>query len=101
MKKITSGFTLIELLIVLAIIGILAAIAIPAYEQHQQKQLRSIGGVTQVNDDSNIHKDSSGVYNTVCVEGYKFIARTSSSGGGLSQIIDSNGHGIPCGLKNN
>lgn len=69
--KYFKGFTLAELLIVIAIIAILAAVAAPMFNKNS-------------NEDG-----------TVCKGGYKFVGITSRS----PQILDSNGHGIPCTMK--
>lgn len=66
--KRNRGFTVIELMIVLAIIGIIAAVVVPLLTQ-------------SANSDG-----------TVCKGGYKFTGRDARA----VQIIDAQGHGIPC-----
>lgn len=70
--KRNRGFTLIELIILMAILGIFAAVAIPMFTSR--------------------HSNSDG---TICKGGYKFTGRDSRA----VQIIDSQGHGIPCNAQ--
>lgn len=73
-----NGFTLIELMIVVAIIGILTALIFPW-----------IGS-----SDSNVsHSWRTGSVESRCIEGYKFLVGQRSS---PAQILDAQGHGIPC-----
>lgn len=70
-----KGFTIIEAMIVLAITGIIASVAVPAFQAH--KAGRPVE------------------YGVVCKSGYKFTS-TGYRNSGLVQIIDEQGHGIPC-----
>lgn len=67
--KRNQGFSLIEALIILVILGIIAAVAYPAIVGKDRNQDGSI-----------------------CKHGYKFTGRGDRS----TQIIDSQGRGIPC-----
>lgn len=79
-----KGFTLIELCVIIAILGIIAAIVIPV-----------IAGST--NDSKSITNQYlyglNGLTEVRCVSGYKFIV---SQRGFITQVIDSQGHGVAC-----
>lgn len=69
MKRL-FGFSLIEMMIVVAIVVIFCAVLAPMFQ----------------------HSNSDG---TVCKGGYKFTGHHSRA----VQIIDSQGHGIPCNAQ--
>lgn len=77
MKKYSRAFTLIELLIVIAIIGIIAATIIPVFLNTALDTQFGWAGVTE----------------TRCQGGFKVVV---GSRGYVQQILDQNGHGIPC-----
>lgn len=74
-----QGFTLIEALIVIAIIGIVVTIIFPA----------TTGQISQ----HDISYGTMGTVETRCISGFKF---TVGRNGSTQQIMDENGHGIPC-----
>lgn len=81
MKK-NKGFTLIELMIGIAIIGILVAVAISAYHDYSAK--------VQVRCQENIECTRQiQLHNQDCSNGYIMIGRGT-------QLIDKDGHGVPC-----
>lgn len=72
-----KGFTLIELMIVIAIIGIIASIVGPAIFGASNNTQFGWGGTTE----------------TRCQGGFKVIV---GQHGYVQQLLDQNGHGIPC-----
>ena len=76
-----NGFTLIELLVLIAIFGIVMAVTIPA-----------IMGVSS-NTESTLTFGVTGYTEERCISGFKFV---TGSRGAPAQILDAQGHGIPC-----
>ena len=72
-----KGFTLIEAMIVVAILGIVVAIAAPI--------ILGAGNDTQFG--------WSGTTETRCHGGYQVVV---GQRGYVQQLVDQNGHGIPC-----
>lgn len=77
------GFTLIEILIVLAIIGILTTIVLGI-------------GTSASRDGSSVSFGITGVVETRCIDGYKFIV---GQDGSVRQVMNEFGHGAPCKSK--
>jgi len=76
-----NGLTLIELLILIAIFGIVMALTLPA-----------IMGVSS-NTESTLTFGVTGYTEERCISGFKFV---TGSRGAPAQILDAQGHGIPC-----
>ena len=79
-----NGFTLIEVMIVVAIIAILGAVAYPVISGNRSNGIDHSNGTTY---------GPSGSTETRCIEGYKFAMTYR---GQLQQILDNQGHGVPC-----
>lgn len=82
------GFTLIELIIALALVSILVTFI----ESRIKKSNTDSGTLTEYTvSESNVGVTD--ISETRCIKGYSFV---QGSSGTVTQIMDSNGKGIPC-----
>lgn len=82
MNRISKGFTVIELMIIVAILACGVAILMPFFAG---------------SSNNSISYGVNGVVETRCVEGFKvMITNRGRYGSGIQQMIDQDGHAIPC-----
>lgn len=86
LNRSPNGFTLIELMVVVAILFILGSFIYTGVTRH------STGAGSQ----SEYSVGITGVSSTLCIKGYSFV---QGSSGSVTQILDSNGKGIPCDVR--
>jgi prepilin-type N-terminal cleavage/methylation domain-containing protein len=87
MAKVNKGYTMVEVMIAIAMMAILAVVIYSIIKV-------SSTNINMQSWESPIQFGVSGISETRCIKGYLFIV---NGNGGVTQVLDDQGHGQRCG----